>query len=298
MPGRLIARLADAFFGSAERARLGQAIDETWSDFEDQIRRSEGKALQSAWAQTAVRNLLDAEQKLASGKFEQGWIGTLTAQRAILSNPDNTRRIMHVAIALRREADKITGWRAKTIFDLICGPKGELRPDLMDDPERVIQAVALRDDYSHNNYFKIALRRRHLRQLFRIMLIAILACLVASYFGKLPALYNDTRQLCLVILFGVLGACVSVSQGLLSTEVSAKIPAQQIGAFVIWMRPAVGAAAALASLAILDANNTVNIFNFKNAEWSGVVGLLAFAAGYSERFIVGAIEKLSTSQKS
>jgi hypothetical protein len=298
MPGRLIARLADAFFGSAERERLGQAIDETWSDFEDQIRRSEGKALQSAWAQTAVRNLLDAEQKLASGKFEQGWIGTLTAQRAILSNPDNTRRIMHVAIALRREADKITGWRAKTIFDLICGPKGELRPDLMDDPERVIQAVALRDDYSHNNYFKIALRRRHLRQLFRIMLIAILACLVASYFGKLPALYNDTRQLCLVILFGVLGACVSVSQGLLSAEVSAKIPAQQIGAFVIWMRPAVGAAAALASLAILDANNTVNIFNFKNAEWSGVVGLLAFAAGYSERFIVGAIEKLSTSQKS
>jgi hypothetical protein len=293
MTGRVVAMWANTLFGSAERERLEQAIDETWSDIDDQIRQSNGKALQNAWAQSAVRNLLDAEQKLVSGKLEQGWISTLSAQRAILANSDNKKRVVRAAIALRREAeDKITGWRAKAISDLIC-EKGDLRSDLMDDPDRVIQAVALRDDYTHNNYFKILLRRRHLMQVFCILWTAILACLVASYFGKLPQLYHDTRQLGLVILFGVLGACVSVSQGLLSSGVSAKIPVQKIGASVVWMRPAVGAAAALAVLALLHAHSTVKIFSFEDSD--SVVGLLAFAAGYSERFIVGAIEKLSAS---
>jgi hypothetical protein len=58
------------------------------------------------------------------------------------------------------------------------------------------------------------------------------------------------------------------------------------------MRPAIGAAAALVVLALLDANGTVNLFRFDTSS-SGVVGLFAFAAGYSERFIVGAIEKIS-----
>jgi hypothetical protein len=85
---------ANTFFGSAERERLEQAIDETWSDIDDQIRQSNGKALQNAWAQSAVRNLLDAEQKLVSGKLEQGWISTLSAQRAILANSDNKKRVV------------------------------------------------------------------------------------------------------------------------------------------------------------------------------------------------------------
>lgn len=292
MIGAVIERFTNVFSGSEERDRLRRAIDETWSDFDDQIRRSKGKALEDPWAQCAVRSLLDAEQKQVSRNIEQGWVSASTAQRAILSNPENRKRLMRAAIALRREAEKITGWRAKAISDLICEPKGELRPDLMDEPERVIDAIFLRDDYSQNNYFKISLRRRHLKQLFWILLIGILGCAFASYFGQLPKLYNDIHKLGLVILFGVLGACLSVSQGLLRAEVSAKIPAQQIGAVVTWMRPAIGAAAALVALALLDANQTVKLFSFDTSSF-GIVGLFAFAAGYSERFIVGAIENIS-----
>lgn len=297
MTGGSITHLVERLFGSAEKERLVQAIHETRSDFDEQIERSRENAGQSAWAKAADRNLNDAVQKLAAGKLEQGWISTLAAQRAILANPDNKKRIELVAISLRREADKLSGWRAKAITDLLCGAKGELRPDIMEDPERVIRAVELRDDYSHNNYFKIALRRRHLRQLFGILCLAIAVCMVASYKDLLPQSYNNTRQLGFVILFGVLGACISVGQGLLSSEVSVKIPAQQIGAFVVWMRPAIGAAAALAALAVLDANKAVNILNLQDQQWSNVVGLLALAAGYSERFIVGAIEKLSSTTK-
>lgn len=291
MIGTVIERLTNAFSGSEERERLGRAIGEIWSDFDDQIRRSKGKALEDPWAQCAVRSLLDAEQKQVCRNIEQGWVSASTAQRAILSNPENRKRLIRAAIALRREAEKITGWRAKAISDLIC-EKGELRQDLMDEPERVIDAIFLRDDYSQNNYFKISLRRRHLKQLFWILWIGILGCAIASYFGQLPKIYNDTHVLGLVIVFGVLGACLSVSQGLLRAEVSAKIPDQQIGAFVTWMRPAIGAAAALVVIALLDANQTVKLFSF-DASSIGVVGLLAFAAGYSERFIVGAIENIS-----
>lgn len=292
MGGGSIANAVDRLFGSAEKERLVQAIHETRSDFDEQIDRSSEGARESAWAKAADRNLNDAAQKLALGRLQQGWLSISAAQRAILANPENRKRIELVAISLRREADKLSGWRAKAISDLLCGPKGELRPDIAEDPERVIRAVELKDDYSHNNYFKIALRRRHLRQLLGILCLAIVVCMAASYEDLLPDSYNNTKQLGLVILFGVLGACISVGQGLLSSQVSVKIPAQQIGAFVIWMRPAIGAAAALAALAVIDANKAVNILNLHDQQWSNVVGLLALAAGYSERFIVGAIEKL------
>src|SRR4029077_3429075 len=100
-----IARLAYRFFGSADRDRLKQAIDETWSDLEDQISRTDGKGLQGPWAQNAIRNLLNAEQSLISGKFQQGWLDAQAAQRSLLANPDDTKRLIYVAMALRREAD-------------------------------------------------------------------------------------------------------------------------------------------------------------------------------------------------
>jgi hypothetical protein len=93
-------------------------------------------------------------------------------------------------------------------------------------------------------------------------------------------------------LFGVLGACLSVAPGLLAANVSNKIPAQQIGSFVVWMRPAIGAAAALIALVLLHANETFKIFNWK-VDQTGLTIAIAFVAGYSERFIVGAIERIS-----
>jgi hypothetical protein len=107
-----------------------------------------------------------------------------------------------------------------------------------DEPEKacVIAALDLRDDRYHTNYFKILMRRRHLFQLFLILWISITLCLILSYFKFLPPPLNGTKLVAAVVLFGVLGACLSVAQGLLAANVSNKIPAQQIGSFVVWMR--------------------------------------------------------------
>jgi hypothetical protein len=205
----------------------------------------------------------------------------------MLTNPNEKDNLVRAAIMLRREAEnKLTGWRATAIKDLLSESKGEIKP------KRIIEAVWLRDDYNNTRYFKIALRRRHLSRLFGLLVFCITLCLLFSIFGMLPKPFDDARLVAAVILFGALGASVSVSQGLLAAEVAAKIPAQQIGSFVVWMRPAIGATLALVALVLLHANKELKILGW-NTDNVGVVLAVAFVAGYSERFIVGAIERLS-----
>jgi hypothetical protein len=292
MTNTIRARLTSLFPGP-EKERLRQGIDEAWADFDHQIRCYGRKRLETSWAQSAVHNLLDAEQKLAAGKTAPGWISTHAAQRAILSNPENPERAVRAAVALRREKEKVTGWRANVITDLIGDSNGCTPVDIAKHQRHIVEALAVRDDYFRNNYFKISLRRRHLIQVACFLWFGILACVVASYRGVLPPPYDDRQQVLLVVLFGILGACLSVAQGLLASDVSARIPAQQTGAFVVWVRPAIGAAAALMALAVLDSR-----FLTLDTSLPGVTYLFAFAAGYSERFIVGAIEKMNPGKKS
>jgi hypothetical protein len=147
------------------------------------------------------------------------------------------------------------------------------------------------DDQYQTDYFKIMLRRRHLLLLFLLLLLGISACLILSLFGALPAPFDNFGLMVGVVLFGVLGAALSVARGLLSTNLSAKIPAQQIGSFVIWMRPAIGAAAALISFVLLNAKV------FRVLDWDAksptIIFMVAIVAGFSERFIVGAIERIA-----
>jgi hypothetical protein len=88
-----------------------------------------------------------------------------------------------------------------------------------------------------------------------------------------------------------LGAVLSVARGLLVADISAKIPAQQIGSFVIWMRPAIGAAAALISFVLLNAK-VFTVMDWDPASPT-IIFTVAVVAGFSERFIVGAIERIA-----
>ena len=83
-----------------------------------------------------------------------------------------------------------------------------------------------------------ALAGRRFFLLFLLLLTGIAASLILSWLDILPDPFNKVQLMAGVVLFGVLGAALSVARGLLKTDLSAKIPAQQIGSFVIWMRPA------------------------------------------------------------
>jgi hypothetical protein len=281
-----------AFFkDSPQLDRLRSSINETWIDFDARIARAGANALTEAWARAACRLLLSAEGCLAARKAEPGWAALSAAQREILSDPNDIDRLLYAAIVLRQELDKVGGWRAKAIADLVCDDKGHLQSSLKQEPRRVIEAIALRDDSFNTTYFKILLRRRSLTQLFLLLLVVITVTIVLSASGALPEPLADTSMLIAVVLFGALGASVSVAQGLLTLDLSSKIPAQQLGSFVVWMRPTIGAAAALLAFVLLHANTTLKIFVWDTTN-TVLILVLAFVAGFSERFIVGAIEKI------
>jgi len=281
-------------FGSPAYDRLANFIADAWADFDREVHNAGHSAIVESWARSAHTLLLRAESHLAMWEIEGGWTAALAAQRAILSNPHNPERLKRAAIALRREADKITGWRAKAIEDLICASDGELLPFAPEELSRVIDAVALRDDFSQNTWFKILLRKRHLFILSVILWTAIAMCLLLSWREVLPDFLRPVGQVSTVILFGVLGAAVSVAQSLVAEDVSRRIPTQESGAVVIWTRPGIGAAASLVVFALLNANHIFGILGNFTTE-PPVIVAFSFLAGYSERFIIGALARLSDS---
>jgi hypothetical protein len=191
----------------------------------------------------------------------------------------------------------VTGWRAKAISDLICDKEGALRKiDSPNDIFRVVDAVGLRDDHFNNSYFKILLRRRYLVVLLLILLLTVVFCIFMwppAVKAFLPNELHGRLGLVKVMLCGILGAGVSVAQSLLSTDVSAKIPAQQIGSFLVWMRPAIGAAAALVAIVLLGAGQKFGFFSGDLIKNPAAILVIAFVAGFSERFSTGAIERIS-----
>jgi 8-oxo-dGTP pyrophosphatase MutT (NUDIX family) len=271
--------------------RLDSTLATTWIALEAHLAARPAEAVARPSVRKTWRFLLESEDQKSFGNTEEAWMAVLNAQRALLEDPSDPADISRIAITLRRENEKLEGWRAKAIADLLGDSKGGNPAELVRDPRRVIDALALRDDASHTTYFRIELRRRHLRQLFSVLLVALAACLVLAYGGVLPEPFSGQR-VATVMLFGVLGAGLSVSMSLLTAGVSQKIPAQLIGAFVVWMRPMIGATAALAALALLHANDVFHIFTWKSDD-AAIADVVAFVAGFSERFITRAIESVS-----
>jgi len=293
-----VRELGRRVFGSPAHDRLANSIARTWAELDCEIYTQGPRGLTEPWARSAYLLLLRAEADLKSWQIERGWDAVLSAQRAILSNTGDAERAQRVAITLRREADKITGWRAKAIQDLICEPNGNLIPVSKGDNDklmRVVDAVALRDDFSQNIWFKILLRRRNLRSLFLLIWAGVSLCLALSWWHILPGFLGDAPQVSVAALFGVLGAVISVARSLVVEDVSKPIPAQQLGALLVFMRPGMGATLALVALALLHADKQVFHFLGSYTTDTPIIVTFSFLAGYSERFVMGALERLSRS---
>lgn len=242
------------------------------------------------WYRDADCYLAEAKRRLDEGDAHEAWGALQAAQRSMLLASQDPVELHNAAVKLHREMEKVSGWRFKAMTDLICDG-GRVLTDFKGPPEqrRLFDAIALRDDYFQNNYFKIMLRGRHLGWLSLMLWIGIATVLLLSFWGRLPTPFKGDPWLVLgVVLFGALGAMLSVAQNLLAGDVSARIPAQRSGAFLIWMRPGVGAAAALISLVVVQMKGSPPDPTF--------ILSVAVAAGFSERFILGAIDRVSPSK--
>ena len=216
------------FSDSPERRRLEAAIEDAGITLE-QYRH---EAQKEDWWSIANQHHKQAKQHLDTGNLHQGWASLQSAHRTLLLNPRVPGGLQLVAIQLRHELNKVSGWRRKTIKDLICDKKGKLRTDIFSGPSRmrVIYALSLRDDQFQTNYFKILLRRRSLFWLFFLLLAGIATSLLLSGLDVLPHPFNQV---------GINGQCSIVRHTGCGTErgpavflgriFQQKYPPQQIG---------------------------------------------------------------------
>jgi hypothetical protein len=278
-------------FEPHERHRLKAAIESGKIQL-DQI-GGIGTNKSDPWWKEAESHLNMASTYLVAEDLHQGWGSVAAAHRALLADPNNSGALEDALTGLRREVEKITGWRAKAITDLIGTPENKLvsAPFTERTRAQAIAAIAYRDEYFQTDYFKILLRHQHLKLLSALLWSTIGIILILSHCDILPPPLDQTKLVAGVILFGAMGAVLSVARSLLAADLSAKIPAQKMGAFVIWMRPGIGAAAALISFVLLQAK-VFRLFDLEPDKPTTIFAI-AIAAGFSERFIVGAIERMA-----
>jgi hypothetical protein len=263
--------------GILER-RLGESCEKTHS-----IDRENGAI---TWKNTACRFLADARSALNRHDIDTGWQCLHAAQREEILGYES-EELKERALMLRYEVVKLSGWRKNIVYELIGKPDTPIDSSMSN--RALFKAVQVRDEYYNNKYFKIALRRRNLIILLGIILVSMALIPILSFLAVFPKPFNDWRIFLLVELFGVLGATFSVALTLTKRSVDARIPDQILGSFVTWMRPAIGALAAVAAYVFLQADL---IFKDDFNKLSIILSI-AFIAGFSERLVINTIGKIS-----
>lgn len=282
------------FFGSPEAERLQSSIQRLHRTLQAIETNDFHNTAPPSWLISAKAHLEDATFFSKKRRYDNGWKSYQAAKYAHLSAEKNSAIIYNRAIAARREAaKKLAGWRLRAVNDLLCDRKGKLKGDIAKRLEDVISAVRLIDDEFNTVRHRILLRRRHLVNLFFIIAITLGVFVVLSAKKVLPGDLIHPFFLLAIMAAGALGATLSVALSLLRADLQAKIPTQIVGSFVVWMRPLIGAAAATATALILAISNKYNFLGISKNDYHDAALAIAVFAGFSERFIFGAMERFS-----
>ena len=283
-------------FDAPDVERLSAAIASLRTELVRRVGGEEPDSKDKGWESAAFRHLKTAEQQLEQRKLQAAWVAVKAAEREFLFDKNDAAGVAGAGKVLLNEAENIGGWRGKSIKALLTDAAGKPIAEADLQPSTAARAMALRDDFFDTQYFKIQLRRRHLRNISTFLALALIALLGLTCQGHIEIFKGKTDQLLTVILFGMLGATLSVAQALVASDLTAKITAQQVGAFLVWMRPMIGAAAAVVVYVLLLANTHFKLVHEEIVTNFSAIVVFALIAGFSERFIVGALNKVADAQ--
>jgi len=264
-------------FGSPQYDRLASALDE----YEIRLQhRINWQPLESSWQRSAAECLSRAKDALRRFQYDCGWQNLHTAQTIEVWGY-SAGEVESARNVLCEEATKLSGWRKETIQKLVCGND---KRDTDVARTELYQAMSVRSELFSTIYHKIRVRGRSLKvAFFTLTLLIILIPLLA----RAGMFWIDWKTIVVVELTGIFGAALSVASSLTRSSVDTSIPQQVLASVVTWMRPAIGAGAALAAYLLFKAGALPFI---KESEFSAFV--ITFIAGFSERFIIGAVEKI------
>jgi len=256
------------------------------------------------WLAEAKANLDAAARHHSERRYQAAWVELKAAQRSMIFDLSDKEGAASLAATLRQDALALDpGRRRSAMLDLLCD-KDALRPSIESEPARIAKAAEVLDDYFDTQYYRIELRRRQLITLFCALCVALLVLVGLAYCGRIDLFLADDNtavgtpnRLVAVILLGTLGAVLSIAQTIMASDLTSKITAQRVVSFMVWMRPAIGATAAVVAYVLLLANQKLQVlFNGQFGEDFTVIAVVAILAGFSERFITGALDRVAASQ--
>jgi 8-oxo-dGTP diphosphatase len=272
-------------FRSRSYRRLDGTLRAYAQELEWRLNRNAGAP--PAWSPVAFSLLRESRRCLRRGLIDEGWQTLMAAQRLELLALDEDERATRAA-ALREEAKrKLTAWRRAAVLDAV--PVGSAPT-----PTALWFATLIRDENAQNEYRKLAVFRDQLTTMgvlvgLILFAIAVLARWHPIPFAEYEAYAGSFALLVYVLLFGMLGGAISTMIPRGPKRPSGRIPEHLTDAAFGRLRPLIGAASAL----VIYIAFVADILPFAlTADVGAAVLLLAFAAGFSERLVVRAIEAM------
>ena len=224
--------------------------------------------------------------------IEGGSLSLHSARRYVVFGLSSVELSTQAAI-LREETLKVSSWRGKVMKTVLAVPDDQLTPD------RIREAMALRDEYAANQYHKVWLMGDQLGILLKLCAISLPLILPLVVFssrhsdGRLAPWGYQTVSA--VLFFGLLGAAFSVAQSLIRDTNEGKIMERVANHFVTIARTLFGAVAGLAGYAFLDSK----VLNITIGDYKSTGGALAiaFLFGYAgERMIASVAASVSSNK--
>lgn len=235
-----------------------------------------------------------AADALDLDQFERAWINILHGERLVLES-QNDEQLLARASALAAEAAAVLpAAEAKPTLDLLAPvTTGQNRPQ--DWRATVIEAQSLferRVIFLNDTRERTSTRIKILvwTMIFFIVAFVVLVSwsrdLLISLYGTAPPPPMSLSMLFATLFLGGLGACLSA---LLSFTSLGRPPAPYESLAVTFARPLVGAASGLIAVMLVRAS----LVEFKT---TAAIGLVAFLFGFSERLVLGAVQRLEAAQ--
>ncbi len=234
-----------------------------------------------AWASAAHAEINNAQQYLnLEDNIEGGWMSLHAARRHAIHGLAPEELVLHASV-LKAEAAKIQSWRGDEMLNLLK----------VDDVPLTVKAMALRDEYFSNQYYKVWLVGRQI--------VILLGCCGLGLFLLVPLVVSSSRQLpeplspwgyqmvTAVLFFGLLGAAFSAAGSLMNANATSKIPERVANQFVTIARALFGSGVALAGYAFYQ-SKLLNI-HFDGDQGPGSALAIAFLFGFGGELLIAQV---------
>jgi len=253
----------------------------------------------ASWAAAAEELLGRARAERAAGRYGSAWSHLNAAKRETIDSFDACELEIWTA-RLRDEADaKLTNWRKGAITALLATPPNAAKcmdvkasdPAVALGRRKLKEARQIFDEYMGNSYWKIDILKREAFRAGGVLAVALILAAVALILREIAAPsapYGTwTFDIVATMILGALGAAVSGALKPLNADRAARIPDLRAQTSLSFVRPIVGAGAAVIVVTILS---------------SGIGGLkvdivalpaAALVAGFSERLLTGSVAAAS-----